>query len=1011
MKSRLVILFLVLITLASAQTQWDTAVPLRQGANIEWFRTAIPTDDGGMIYSWSDTRFGDRDLWAMKYDSNGNSAWGDEPLLVDNKIDRQEDPVIIETSNNDYIIAWLDFSNDQNGDVYAQKISDDGQLMWQDGGVAVCSNPEIQISLNIVEDDEGGAYILWKDSRNPSQDLYAAHLNSQGVNQWTADGHPIANTDLSEGQNSMREDGFGGFVIAYIVEENNQKDIYVKRINSDGTSEWGEPKELVVETGNQESVKVVPDGLGGYVFAWQDARYTSSDIYAHRILANGDYAWTAPVVVYGDEPSNDGHGQNRPRLREVGNGSVVVVWEDTRNTIELTGVYAQKLNSDGVHQWNADGVEIAPDAVREGSIRTSDDGNGGVYVVWTDARTNDYPQVDIYAQHVESDGTFGWNEDGMIICDAINEQNNALIKKSGDNVFAVWFDLRTGSLGITQQIVTAAGSPILVEDGETVFIGLSGDAGAEGELQAHGRPSQDDAVVLWQDTRGASNGYQIMFQYVNEDGSIDLDVNGKAITISTGTTQAEFDSAVNNQGQTCVVWIEQRGSTPKVYAQLLDVDGSYLWGDTGLEMTPTFATIGQSAPNVSWNHEDGDFYIGWADLIEQDFSYYNKVYGQRMHNGDKQWGDNGLLLSDQEAGSPMQEAMINDIVGSYYLWSYSAVKRRVAKVNQDGSIAEGYSVEGNLISTADASVDNGNGVVVDDQLYYVWADNRDDYIFSIFAQGFADDGTEMFDNDIEVTPSLVGGAPHEAKRPSIVAGEDGLYTVWHENLSDQDVRAQKINFDGTSAWGERGLEIGIAEGTQTKPAIGEISRGYYISAWEDAAEEEIDISMNVFRYNGDVLWSNAGADVTTERKDQKNPKVASIGDGKAFITWADGISSGKTTILGVYAQFVDVTTVPVADNDVAPVNSVLNQNYPNPFNPETNISFTLNKDVKDVELSIYNIKGQKVSTLVNEDMKAGTHNIVWNGVNNNNQSVASGVYFYKLKAGKQTSTRKMVLMK
>ena len=98
------------------------------------------------------------------------------------------------------------------------------------------------------------------------------------------------------------------------------------------------------------------------------------------------------------------------------------------------------------------------------------------------------------------------------------------------------------------------------------------------------------------------------------------------------------------------------------------------------------------------------------------------------------------------------------------------------------------------------------------------------------------------------------------------------------------------------------------------------------------------------------------------------------------------------------------------DLDVALVNNTLLGNYPNPFNPETTISFSL-KENGPVLLDIYNLKGQKVKTLVNEVMTSGKHNVVWNGTDENNRSVASGVYFYKMRNGKFSSTKKMILMK
>jgi flagellar hook assembly protein FlgD len=62
-------------------------------------------------------------------------------------------------------------------------------------------------------------------------------------------------------------------------------------------------------------------------------------------------------------------------------------------------------------------------------------------------------------------------------------------------------------------------------------------------------------------------------------------------------------------------------------------------------------------------------------------------------------------------------------------------------------------------------------------------------------------------------------------------------------------------------------------------------------------------------------------------------------------------------------------------------------------------------------IEVFNIKGQKVKTLVNEHMTAGDHNVVWNGKDANNKSVSSGIYFYKMKSGNDSSTKKMILMK
>ena len=83
----------------------------------------------------------------------------------------------------------------------------------------------------------------------------------------------------------------------------------------------------------------------------------------------------------------------------------------------------------------------------------------------------------------------------------------------------------------------------------------------------------------------------------------------------------------------------------------------------------------------------------------------------------------------------------------------------------------------------------------------------------------------------------------------------------------------------------------------------------------------------------------------------------------------------------------------------------LSQNYPNPFNPVTTIAYDLPK-ASEVELTIYNVAGQRVAILVSKHQRAGHYQVAWDG-----SAMASGVYFYRIEAGEFRSTRRMLLLK
>ena len=104
-------------------------------------------------------------------------------------------------------------------------------------------------------------------------------------------------------------------------------------------------------------------------------------------------------------------------------------------------------------------------------------------------------------------------------------------------------------------------------------------------------------------------------------------------------------------------------------------------------------------------------------------------------------------------------------------------------------------------------------------------------------------------------------------------------------------------------------------------------------------------------------------------------------------------------------EFTDV------DDDLSFTGNKLIGNYPNPFNPETTISFNVTQTSSFVILNIYNIKGKRIKTLINEKMQKGKHSIVWFGIDDKNKPVSSGIYLYKIKTQKQVSMKRMILLK
>ncbi len=123
------------------------------------------------------------------------------------------------------------------------------------------------------------------------------------------------------------------------------------------------------------------------------------------------------------------------------------------------------------------------------------------------------------------------------------------------------------------------------------------------------------------------------------------------------------------------------------------------------------------------------------------------------------------------------------------------------------------------------------------------------------------------------------------------------------------------------------------------------------------------------------------------------------------------VARGNITTLGPFAvgrfgyvDYIDQSA------EIVPAGISLSQNYPNPFNPSTTIRYTLAK-TGQARLTIYNVLGAQVRTLVNNVEESGSHAVIWDALDDRSNPVASGVYFYKLVTEGQTMQKKMMLVR
>ena len=214
--------------------------------------------------------------------------------------------------------------------------------------------------------------------------------------------------------------------------------------------------------------------------------------------------------------------------------------------------------------------------------------------------------------------------------------------------------------------------------------------------------------------------------------------------------------------------------------------------------------------------------------------------------------------------------------------------------------------------------------------------------------------------------------------------------------------------------GLRQLSIGDAD-QDGKPNL--YLAGHYNEAvfdWEYNGGNLDDVSS----YSQTMIFMDDTTDNFTPNNDQGKVRVAKLfsgdidndGNGDVIFSSASFATDKPQLFMVEHEEEVIVVNIDHNDSDIIPNKVSLEQNFPNPFNPATAFQYNL-AESGIIELTITDIIGRKVTTLISGFQRSGNHNLLWTGKDSNGNQVPSGIYFYNLKSGSNIITKKMTLSK
>ena len=192
------------------------------------------------------------------------------------------------------ILVWNDFrsSDPQQVNIYTQRLNSRGKLIWNADGVRLSTAAGKQFFPQLVSDHNGGAIVVWEDYRNGIEaDIYAQRISPSGAVVWSSDA-VVCTAAKNQEKPKIVSDGAGGAIIVWFdYRSNSQYEVYAQRINGDGVAQWTANGVAISTASNNPQFlfpEIISDGSGGAIIVWQDYRSSSTwNIYAQRINASG----------------------------------------------------------------------------------------------------------------------------------------------------------------------------------------------------------------------------------------------------------------------------------------------------------------------------------------------------------------------------------------------------------------------------------------------------------------------------------------------------------------------------------------------------------------------------------------------------------------------------------------------------------------------------------------------------------------------------------------------------
>ena len=907
----------------------------------------------------------------------------------------------VSTPDGGLYVAWL---SDGNYHIYLQYLNPLGEPQLGQGGMVVSDNQNASwiavYHLNLGVDHEGNAIISTVDQRTGSVwEVYAYKVGPDGTMYWGADGLALTSSSVSNMSPRLAVTDDNSVIVAWTHNDNT---VLFQHISSSGTLLWGDG---ILVTDNDATL-ISPNPIitsdNNILIQWirQTGPFwaANSELYLQKYDHDGNTLWNDPVVAAGPVvfPMGNWSQQSLPDA----NSGNFTAWTEMAGNVQ--NAKTQHTDADGNLLW-AGSVEFSNNSshFRISPKLAIAENNQDLIAVWNESNSGQ-SQRGVYAQRLDSGGNKLWGSNGTPVIELNGDYDylDLSVHALGDDIISTYIE----------QTVTMNGeiyATKLDQDGSPGWlnnrIAVTSSGTSKSDMVIDGGPNY--VFIVWTENGSVfghclrSNGTfgppdvtpppLISDQQISEDEELNMDLSylGATMTYEAYSDTSAVSAVINGQSLLLTPLPNWHGiSTITVYMadenSLLDT-ASFVLTVLSVNDPPSIEPVADvtmpedGSASVFLNVTDTDtddlnysFYTSQQQPIFSFTVVEDSLYISPIQNWNGQMsltifvsdGENSVNTSLVITVTPVNDAPTINPIDDITIVEDSSSSIIIYSQDIDGDDLE-YD-----FMTDDPYFDImhvANMVTISPHLNW-------------FGQGYiivsVSDGQESVDAGFTITVTPVNDRPES-------------FSVLNPTISDT-------------------FSTDIANDTLIP------------FRWQQSYDVDSDVTYKLtieLEFSGNSyteLYDNINDTTISISSNSLDQLLSASSQSESVLTYLVEASDEEFTIASSdRGLFVLNRGSLNADNvQLYPETFALHQNYPNPFNPVTSIRYDLPQD-EFVNITVYDMLGRIVRSLVNIQQAAGYHSIKWNATSDRNEPVSAGLYIYTIQAGEFRHYRKMVLLK